>query len=166
MRRLLRPLLIFLLLAAAFGWWWSQPERVVARRVAGLFKAANVEADDSNITRGTRGSAIEGYLAPRVTFQGPEGPTEEIGGSRRRQDIVSMYTALARFARSASIRDLEIQSVAVQGDEAAVAATVDAVIELPNAERPVDGIQHLDLRWRKIEGKWLLETAKWRETGR
>ncbi len=167
MRRLLRPLIVLLVLVSAFAWWWWQPERVVARRVAGLFDAANVPADSGNITRSTRGTAIEGFLAPRVTFEGPESAAaEEVAGTRKRDDIVAMYGALAKFALQASIRDLSVQSVSVDGDRAEVAATVDALIELRNQERPVDGIQHLELAWRKIEGKWLLERAKWHETGR
>ena len=166
MRRLLVTITAFLVLAGAFAWWWSRPERVVSRRVAGLFDSAEVGADAGNVTRSTRGTAIEGYLAPRITFEGPEGPTEEVEGSRRREDIVTMYGALARFSHEISLRDLDIQSVTVSGDQADVTATLDAVIALPNEERPVDGIQNLSLSWRKIDGKWLLERAKWSESGR
>ena len=166
MRRLLVPLAAILVISGAFYWWWSRPEKVVARRTAGLFEAANVPPDAGNITRSTRGPAIEGFLAPRITFEGPEGPTEEVAGPQKRENIVTMYSALAKFCRSATIKDLEIESVTVNGDQAEVAAKVDALIDLPNDERPVDGIQNLGMTWRKIEGKWYLEKAKWSESGR
>ena len=166
MRRLLVPLLIFLVAAGAFGWWWYQPEKVIARRTAALFESANVAPDSGSIAKGTRGAAIEGYLAPTITFEGPEGPTEEVAGPQKRDQIVSMYSALASICKQATIQDLEIQSVDVTGETAQVAATADAIIELPNDERPVDGLQHFQLGWRKIEGKWLLESAKWKETAR
>lgn len=155
-----------LLLAGAFFWWWNQPERVVARRVVSLFESAEVAADAGNIHRGTRGSAIEGYLAPNITFEGPEGPTEEVDGPQSRSSVVSMYAALAKFCRRVSLQEPEIDEVTVNGEEAQVKARIDAVIELPGDKSPVDGIQHLDLTWRKIDGKWLLSAAKWRETGR
>lgn len=166
MRRLLVPLLIILVLGGAFFWWWTRPERVVARRTADLFEAANVPADAGNITRSTRGTAIEGFLAPRITFEGPDGPTDEVEGPQPRDRVATMYAALAKFCRSATIQDLQIESVTVNGEEAQVIATADAVIDLPNDERPVDGIQNFDLTWRKIEGKWLMEKAKWSESPR
>lgn len=166
MRRLLVPLLVLLILGGVFAWWWTRPEKVVARRTAALFEAANVPADAGNLARSTRGTAIEGFLAPQISFEGPEGPTDEIGGRQSRDSIVAMYTALAKFCRSATIQDLQIESVTVTGEEAQVVAKADAVIDLPNDERPVDGIQNFDLSWRKIEGKWLMERAKWSESPR
>ncbi|MCW1915693.1 hypothetical protein OJ996_19055 [Luteolibacter sp. GHJ8] len=166
MRRLLVPIVVLLVLLGAFGWWWTRPERVIARRVSGLFEAVNVPADSGNITRSTRGSALEPFLADTITFEGPKGPTDEVEGPQRREDIVTMYTALSKFCKSATIQDIVVESVEVTGDEALVKATVDAVIELQNEERPVDGIQHLDMTWLKQEGSWRLSRAKWNETGR
>lgn len=166
MRRLLVPFLVILVLCGAFFWWWTLPEKVIARRTAALFEAANVPADSGDLARSTRGSALEGFLAPRIAFEGPEGPTDEIGGSQSRDSIVAMYTGLAKFCRSATIQDVQIESVTVNGEEAQVIAKADAVIDLPNDERPVDGIQNFDLTWRKIDGKWLMEKAKWSESPR
>ncbi len=166
MRRFLVPIIALLVLLGAFAWWWSRPERVVSRRVAGLFEAANVEADAGNITRSTRGSALEPYLAETILFDGPGGATDEVEGPRKREDVVAMYTGLAKFCRSATVQDLVIESVEVTGDEALVKATVDAVIDLPSDERPVDGIQVLDMTWVKEEGVWRMSRAKWNETAR
>lgn len=166
MRRFLVPIVVLLVLLGAFAWWWTRPGRVVSRRVAGLFEAANITADSGNITRSTRGTALEPFLADTITFEGPDGPTDEVDGPQKRDDIVAMYTGLAKFCRSATIQDLAIETIEITGDEAFVKATVDAVIELPNDERPVDGIQHLDMTWRKQEGVWRMSRAKWNETGR
>jgi hypothetical protein len=166
MRRLAVPLLVAILLAGTFAWWFNQPEKVVARRVAGLFEAAAVEADAGNLTRSTRGTAIEPFLAPNISFQGPDGPTEEIDGPQPRDYVVNSYTALARHCRLVSLEKPEFGAITINGDEAKVDVKVDAVIELPNEERPVDGIQHLAMTWRKIDGKWRLSAAQWHETGR
>ena len=166
MRRYLFPLALLVLFGGSFGWWWYQPEKVLARRVAGLFSAANVAADDGNITRSTRGNAIEPYLAASVTFESPDGPTEEIEGAQSRSSLVSLYSYLAKECRLISIKPPEIDRIAITGDEAAVEARVDALIDLPNSQRPLDGIQHLAMTWRKTDGKWVLAAARWHETAR
>jgi hypothetical protein len=165
-RRYVIPLFLLLLLGGAFGWWWYQPERVLARRVAGLFDAANVATDDGNITRSTRGNAIEPYLAPNLSFEGPDGATDEIDGPQSRSSVVSLFSYLAKACRRISIKPPEIDRMAITGEEAVVEARIDAVIELANERSPVDGIQHLTMTWRKVDGKWVLATTRWRETGR
>lgn len=165
-RRYILPLVFLILLGGTFGWWWYQPEKVVARRVAALFAAANVASDDGNLSRATRGNAIEPFLAPDIVFEAPDGPTGEIAGSHSRSSIVSRYSYLAKECRSISIQAPEFDRIAINGDEAEVEARVDALIDLPNARRPLDGIQHLTLTWRKLDGKWRLAAARWHETGR
>jgi hypothetical protein len=165
-RRFLIPVALLLLLGGGFGWWWYQPEKVLARRVASLFSAANVSTSDGNLTRSTRGNAIEPFLAPNITFDGPDGPTEEIEGPQSRSFIVSLFSSLARYCRRIEIDAPEIDLIAINGDEATVKARAKAVIDLPNNQRPVDGIQHLDMTWRKIDSKWRLATARWHETAR
>ena len=168
-RRLLIPLALLLLLGGGFGWWWYQPEKVLARRVAGLFSAANISTGDGNLTRSTRGNAIEPFLAPNITFDGPDGPdgpTDEIDGPQSRGSIVSLFSSLARYCRRIEIEAPEIDLIAITGDEATVKARAKAVIDLPNNQRPVDGIQHLEMTWRKIDGKWRIADIRWHETAR
>ena len=166
MRRLLVPLLLLLVLAAGFGWWWNQPERVVARRIISLFDTAKVEDTDSDISRTTRGSAIEGYLAPNVTVHGTEETNEYVEGPQSRDSLVANYTMAARSARRISFEKPEIDEVTVTGETAQALARVDTIVELNNAERPADGILHLDMEWKKIDGKWVLSSVSWKETGR
>ncbi len=166
LRRLLVPILALLVAFGAFMWWWNRPERVVARRVAGLFEATNVPADLSNIGRQTRGGALEPYLAKSVTFDGPEGPTEQLEGSQPKDYIMGAFSQVAIACRSASVQDVKVEDVTVNGEEADVTATIDAVIEMPDGTKPVDGIEHLEMKWLKQEGKWVLSRAKWRESGR
>ncbi|WP_193213074.1 nuclear transport factor 2 family protein [Luteolibacter marinus] len=166
MRRALLPLIIVALLAGSFTWWWTRPERVIARRVTGLFQSAVVEAGSGTVSRGLKGAAIEGYLAPDITFSSPQGPTEEIDGLQSRDTVTALYASLAKYCRRVSLETPEIGSIVIDGDKATVQASVDAVIELPDETRPVDGIQELTMDWRKIEGKWRMAAAEWRETGR
>jgi hypothetical protein len=166
MRRLLAPLALLLVLAGAFAWWWNRPERVVARRIAGLFEAAAVEPDAGNITRSTRGNAIEGFLAPNVAIGGPEGVEEYVDGPQSRSSLTSNYTLAAKNCRQISFQDLEVEEVSISGETAQAKAQVDAIVELTNSERPADGILHLDMDWAKIEGKWVLSSVVWKETSR
>ena len=166
MRRFLLPLVLLLVLGGGFGAWWYQPEKVLARRVAGLFSAANVSTGDGNLTRSTRGNAIEPFLAPSITFDGPDGPTEEVDGPQSRSSIVSLFSYLARECRRIEIEAPEFERIAITGDDATVEARSKAVIDLPNNQRPVDGIQHLVMTWRKLDGKWRLAAVRWHETAR
>ena len=167
MRRLFIPFaLILLLLAGGFGWWWYQPERVVARRIVALFDAAKVEDTASEISRTTRGGAIEGFLAPNVTIRGTEETQEYLDGPQSRDSLVANYTVAAKNCRRISFEKPEIDEVTVTGDTAQAKARVDTIVEIGNNERPADGILNLDMEWKKIDGKWLLSSVGWQETGR
>ena len=163
MRRLLLPVILLLIASVIFAWWWNQPERVIARRLADLFEAANFPADMSNIGRGTRGSAIEPFLAMNVAFEAPGGEAEQLEDLGSRDSITNAYSFVATNFRSGTTQDLEVQEVTVSGEEAEVKATIDAVVETNNQQRPVDGIQHFDMTWKKEDGKWKLSRAKWTE---
>ena len=166
MRRLFAPLALLLVLAGAFAWWWYQPERVVARRIASLFDAAEVEAESNNITRSTRGNAIEGFLAPNVAIRGPEEMDEYVEGPQSRSSITANYTFAAKNCRQISFEALEVEEVTVSGETARAKARVDAIVELTNGDRPADGILHLDMEWRKTDGDWVLSSVGWKETPR
>jgi hypothetical protein len=166
MRRLLVPLLILLVLAGGFGWWWYQPERVVGRRIVSLFEAAEVEDTASEISRTTRGGAIEGFLAPNVTILGTEETQEYLDGPQSRDSLVANYTIAAKNCRRISFETPEIDEVIVTGETAQAKARVDTIVEVSNNERPADGILHLDMEWKKIDGKWVLSSVGWKETGR
>lgn len=166
MRRLVFPLLLVLALGAGFAAWWFQPEKVLARRVAGLFEAATVEADAGNLTRSTRGNALEGFLAPNVSLEGPDEAAGDYNGPQSRSTLVSLYSYAAKECRRISLEEPEIDRIDIRGDEAAVTARVDAVVELPGGRRPADGLQHFAMTWREIDGKWRLESVRWHETAR
>lgn len=166
MRRLLARLALLLALAGGFGLWWFQPEKVLARRVAGLFAAATVEADSGNLTRATRGDAIGAFLAPALTIEGPDDASGEFNGSQSRSTLVSLYGYAARECRRISLAKPVIDAIDLDGDQAAVTARVDAVVELPDQRRPADGIQHFAMDWRRIDGKWQLSSIRWHEAPR
>ncbi|MCW1923948.1 hypothetical protein OKA05_15380 [Luteolibacter arcticus] len=166
MRRLLVPLLLLLVLAGGFGWWWYQPERVVARRITSLFEAAEVEDTASEISRSTRGSSLEKFLAPNVVIRGTEEIEEYVDGPQSRDSLVTNYTMAARGSRRISFEPAEVDEVIVTGDSATAKARVDAIIELTNGNRPADGVLHLDMEWKKIDGEWVLSSVAWKETGR
>ena len=162
MKRLVLPVAILLALLTAFLWWWTRPERVVARRVADLFDTASVRAETGSILRGTRGQAVEKFLAPHIVLNGS---VEESRGDFSRADLSAMYGTLARFAKSISIETPEIDSIVIDGSRATVDARIDAIIELEN-NRPLDGIQHVTMVWEKTGDGWQLAEASWTESGR
>lgn len=166
MRRLLPALLLALALGAGFAAWWFQPEKILARRVAGLFQAANVEAEAGNLTRSTRGNALEGFLAPHVTLAGPDQAAGDYNGPQSRSSLVTLYSYAAKECRLISLEKPEIDQIALRGDQATVTARVDAVVEMPDGRRPADGIEHFTMKWRKIDGKWRLSSLLWHETAR
>jgi hypothetical protein len=166
MRRLFAPLVLLLVLAGGFGWWWYQPERVVARRIVALFEAAEVEDTASDLSRTTRGSAIEGFLAPNVSIRGTEETEEYLDGPQSRDSLVANYTLAAKNTRRISFEPAEVDEVTVTGETAQAKARVDTIVELSNGDRPADGILHMEMEWKKIDGKWLLSSVSWKETGR
>jgi len=167
MRRLLVPLLLVLVLLGGFGWWWYQPERVIARRIVALFDAAKVEDTTSEISRTTRGGAIQGFLAPNVTIRGGTEETQEyLDGPQSRDSIVANYTMAAKNCRRISFETPEVDEVTVTGDTAQAKARVDAIVEISNNQRPADGILNLDMEWKKIDGTWVLSSIAWKETAR
>lgn len=166
MRRLLLPLVLFLVLAGSFGWWWYQPERVIARRITSLLESAAVEETTSDIARTTRGSAIEGYLAPNVTIHGTDETNEYVEGPQSRDSLVASYTAAARGSRRISFEAPVVEELTLSGDVARAKVSVDTIIELQNGERPVDGMLRLDMEWKKIEKQWVLSSVSGKETAR
>ncbi len=162
MKRLLAPIACLIAALALFLWWWTQPERVVARRVVDLFDTVEVRSETGSILRGTRGQAVEKFLAPRVILRGT---VEEAQDDFSRADLSARYGALARYAKSILIGKPEIDSVVVDGSRATVEARIDAVVEL-NDRRPLDGIQHITMIWEKNEDGWQLAEASWTESGR
>ncbi|MEK7952308.1 hypothetical protein [Luteolibacter soli] len=166
MRRLLVPLLLLLVLAGGFGWWWYQPERVIGRRIVAFFEAADVEETASDISRTTRGGSLAKFFAPNVTINGPEDTREYADGPQSRDSLVSNYTIAAKNCRRISFETPEIDEVTVSGDTAQAKARVDAIVEVSSTERPADGILHLDMEWKKIEGDWVLSSVSWEEKSR
>lgn len=163
-----RPALLLLALALGAGLaaWWLQPEKVLARRVAALVRAASVEADAGNLTRGTRGNALEGFLAPHVTLAGPDQAAGDYNGPQSRSSLVSLYSLVAKECRRISLQKPAIDRIERRGDQATVTARVDAVVELPGGSRPADGIQHLTMEWREIDDQWRLAAVRWHEAAR
>lgn len=164
MRRYLPALLVVVILALLAAWWFS-PKQVVKRRVLALLDTIEVPATMSDLARNTRGPNLATYLAERVTFNPPETLGGEIGSIYERDQIAARYSAVARYARSVSIEDVNILDIVIVDSTADVTLTLDAIVEAGD-RRPADGIQHIDMVWTKTDEGWLLEEVSWIETGR
>ncbi|GAA5481877.1 hypothetical protein [Haloferula sargassicola] len=164
MKRL--PVLIGLLLLIGLGAWWFSPTQKMKRRVSNMIQTANVPANMPDIARNTRGPNLEKYLARKIRIQPPSGFPERIPHQLKRENAALFYSAAARGVRMISLQAPSFDAVEIEGDQATVRFQVDAIVDL-GATRPVDGIMHINSRWRRdSEEGWRLESLAWEESGR
>lgn len=164
MRRFLPALLVLVVLGFFAAWWFSDGQ-VVRRQVKGLVDSARVPSGMSDLGRGARGPKVAGYFAEQLRLEPLTRVRELPDGDYPRDRLAALYSGAARFAKSISFENLAIEDVQVTGDVAEVNLRVDGIVQLPSS-RPLDGIQRAAMRWRKIEGDWLLESVQWREEAR
>ncbi|BCX50190.1 hypothetical protein HAHE_40980 [Haloferula helveola] len=151
--------------AVAFLLWWFSATQVLKRRVSSLIDTAVVPASMSDIGRGARGPNVAEFVAGSLEIDSPPSLAQDLGPDLNRDTVSALYSAVAKYCRSITVNDLKIQSVDVDGETATVRFSADAVVDLPD-RRPVDGIVDVDSRWRKTDGKWLLERFAWTESPR
>ena len=163
MKRLLIPAAVLALGALAF--WWFSPERVLKRRVSGFIGTAQVPASMSDIGRNARGRHLSDYFADTLTVDSPDDLDEEVGTQFTRDHAAASYSMVATYCREISITDLSFADVRIDGDDAVVRFTADAIVELPQ-RRPVDGLITVESHWRKTAGRWLLKSFQWNESPR
>lgn len=157
MKRWIVPI-VALALAIGFGMWWYSPKQVVKRRVASLLDTLTFEAGSSKPARKLGLYSLSGLLAESVDLETPS--ISEANGSFARQEMESAFSWLCDAARETRFDLIEIESLEVGGERAAVELTLEALVELPN-HRPADGIYQVEFDWVDGENGWRLERAKW-----
>lgn len=160
MKKLILPLLA-VAAAIVFLVWYLSPEQVVKRRTGKLLSTLTLPDDGGKASRQMSALGIGNLIADELTLETPT--IEEANGVHQKVDIESGFGALTRIANFTKFEVVEYHTITINGDEARVNATIEAVVALPTY-RPADGLYEVELDWKKIEDNWRLTRARWQET--
>lgn len=157
MKRILIPLAAVALIAGFLVWWFS-PTQVVKRRTNRLLDVMSMSEGSSPATRQLGVYSLSGLIARELVLDTPT--ISDANGIFERSQIESGFSWLAGNAKSSKLKIEDIESIEVNGDEATVKATIDAVVILSDY-RPADGLYAVEFDWRKEEDGWRLSRALW-----
>lgn len=157
MKRILIPVAIVAVLAG-FLFWWLSPTQVVKRRTMRLMDVMTMSEGSSPATRHLGVYSIGNLISSELVLDTPT--ISDANGIFQRSQIESGFSWLAGAAKSSTLKIEEIESITVNGNEATVKATIDAVVIL-SEYRPADGRYDVELDWRKEEDGWRLIRALW-----
>ena len=159
MKRILIPLAIVAVIAGFLVWWFS-PTQVVKRRTSRLMDVMTLSEGSSPATRQLGVYSLNALIARELVLDTPT--ITDANGIFERSQIESGFGWMAGNAKSSTLKIEKFQSITVNGDEATVKATIDAVVILSDY-RPADGLYDVELDWRKEEDGWRLIRALWRD---
>ena len=161
MKKLLIPVVALVAVVAVLVWFFS-PEQVVKRRTGKLMSILTMEDSGGRNSRQLSSLGLGGLVADELELETPT--IEEANGVHQRSDIESGFGGLARIANFTKFEIVEYHAITINGGDARVSATIEAVVALPSY-RPADGLYEVELDWKKEkDGVWRLSRAKWQET--
>lgn len=155
MKIVVRILLLAILGALGF-WLWTvlfpSPEKIALKKIANLAATATIHTDDSNLTRAGKAVKLAGFFATNaeIVVNIPNLARRTISG---REEIKE--SALGGFTR---IHSLQVQFFDVTAKVGPNRQTVDVSCTLRiNAYGQKDyGVQELHVRFKKLDGNWLI----------
>jgi hypothetical protein len=157
MKRFGLPIVILAVLGA-FLFWWFSPVQVVKRRTHTLLETLTMESVSGKASRQTGVYSLNALLAGEVELVTPTIP--EANGTFDRSEMESAYSWLAGQAKQTRFELLEIHSITIDGNQADVSFSLEALVELPSS-RPADGRYVVTFRWVNDENSWRLARAEW-----
>jgi hypothetical protein len=157
MKRIGLPIIILALLGA-FLFWWFSPVQIIKRRTINLLETLTMEAATGTATRQMGAYSLNALLAGEVELESDS--IREANGTFQRAEMESAYSWLCQQAKQTNFDLIKFHSVEVEGDEARVSFSLEALVELP-AYRPADGQYEVDFRWLREDDGWRLANAKW-----
>jgi hypothetical protein len=160
MKRFAWPVGVFVV-AAAFLFWWFSPVQVVKRRTGRLLETLTLEPNTGRSGRQMGVYSLQAMLAREVEIQASG--LEQANGTFDRSEMETAFSWLCEQARQSRFEVAEFHRVKLAGDQADVAATVDALVELPGY-RPADGRHQAEFRWRREEDGWRLIRIVWSDS--
>lgn len=149
---------IALLLLGGFLIWWFQPAQVVKRRTNTLLELLTLDEGKGISSRRMGSYTLNSLLAEEVTLESPSIP--EANGSFERHELESAYLALCKQAKFSRFTMVGIEAISIDGDDAHVDCTLDAVVELPSI-RPADGRYECSFDWVRNDDGWRITRAAW-----
>lgn len=163
MKRLIFWIALITVLAAV-AFWWYRPNQVLKRRTQKVLHTLTLPAGSDPGGRKMGIYALNALLAAQVEFDAPPA-LPQASGFFDRSEVESAYSWLCDQVKQSRFDLQEIHSIQIDGDQADVAFSLEALVELPN-DRLADGRYEVTFRWQKENETWHLIRAQWVETGR
>lgn len=160
MKKILVPLVALVAIIAALLWFFS-PKQVVKRSTNKLMSTLTMEDTGGKGSRQANLLRLGNLIAGELTLETPT--IEEANGVHQKTDVESGFAALTRVASFTKFEVVEYHSITINGEDARVNATIEAVVALPSY-RPADGLYEVELDWQKVTDGWRLSRARWQET--
>lgn len=163
MKRLGLPVFILALLGA-FAFWWYSPTQVLKRRTQTLLDTLTLEAGTGRSGRQMGVYSLNALLASQVEFEAP--PSLDVAnGIFDRSEIESAFSWLCDQAKQSRFELQKFHSVNLDGEQAKVAFSLEALVELPS-HRLADGCYEVTFHWQRENDVWRLYRAHWMEAKR
>jgi len=106
-----------------FAMWWFSDKQVVKRRTEALLDTVTIEPGSSKIGRGLQAASLDDFLAPNITLEVPD---DEASGTMSRDTVAGGFRYVAERADSTRFEIDEVESIALDDEQAAVIAVIDA----------------------------------------
>jgi hypothetical protein len=156
MRRIAFPVITIALLGI-LAIWWYRPSQVLQRRTRKILHTLTLPQGTDRPGRQMGIYSLNALLASQVEFEAPPS-LDQASGFFDRSEVESAFSWLCEQAK-------QIHSVQIAGDQADVAFSIVALVELPTA-RLVDGPFEVVFHWQMENDTWRLARAKWVEAPR
>jgi len=160
MKKLLIPVAALVATIAVLLWFFSA-EQVLKRRTGKLMSILTMEEAGDRNSRHVNALGLGNLIGDELTLETPT--IEEANGVHQKTEVESGFAGLSRVASFTKFEIVEYHSITINGDEARVTATIEAVVAL-SSYRPADGLYEVELDWQKADDGWRLTRAKWQET--
>ena len=164
MRKGIAAIVLVVAIGAAYR-WWSSDERAIRRQLSAIADAMSVPPSEGSLGPVTRVAMLRRALAPdvRVSASPPGAPASPSGEPAQQlngRDIV--LGAVSRWMPPpggviVEFRDEQV-IVADAGAVGDVRCTVRIVARV-DPDAPTIDERHLEMRFTKIDGAWLVETV-------
>ena len=159
MKRIGLPV-ILLALIGAFVFWWFSPIQVLKRRSTSLLETLTLQENSSKPSRQMGVYSLNAMLASEVELSSTS--IREANGTFERSELESAFSWLCEQAKETRFEMQKIRSVKIDGDQATVELSLNAVVVLPTY-RPADGSYDATFTWQNEDNKWRLAKAVWSE---
>ena len=133
MKRFGLPIIILALLGA-LAFWWLSPVQVLKRRTATLLSTLTLKSGTGKAARQAGVYSLNALLANEVELENPT--IKEANGSFDRSEVESSFSWLCEQAKQTEFKMEKLRNVKINGNNAEVTMSLDALVEREPALRP------------------------------